>query len=128
MGVREWIKQNPKTENIELPEPVKPKAGSEKLNWNDTPKDAVKKDHISDDDELDPPDPDERLPDIDAADVIVQPVTPKRHAKQRSKPRSARRSAAKRAKVTQHPSSKGITKPPLTNNKAPLIKQNSIRA
>ena len=62
--VREWIKQNPKTENIELPEPVKPKAGSEKLNWNDTPKDAVKKDHISDDDELDPPDPDERLPDI----------------------------------------------------------------
>ena len=111
--VREWIKQNPKTENIELPEPVKPKAGSEKLNWNDTPKDAVKKDHISDDDELDPPDPDERLPDIgeivclkklgtvhslntseyliecypqsnyffylDAADVIVQPVTPKRY-------------------------------------------------
>ena len=51
-----------------------------------------------------------------------------RHAKQRSKPRSARRSAAKRAKVTQHPSSKGIMKPPLTNNKAPLIKQNSIRA
>lgn len=49
-----------------------------------------------------------------------------RHAKQRSKPRSARRSAAKRAKVTQHPSSKGIAKPPLP--KGPLMRQNSIRA
>ena len=49
-----------------------------------------------------------------------------RHAKNRSKPRSGRRSAAKRAKVTQQSSSRGITKPPVP--KAPLVRQNSIRA
>ena len=73
--VREWIKQNPKPEKIELPEPVKPKEG-EKLNWNDTPKDAIKKDIASDDEDLEVKS--DGLPDIDAGDVMVQPVTPKR--------------------------------------------------
>lgn len=40
--VREWIKQNPKPEKIELPEPANPDE-TEKLGWNDTPKDALHK-------------------------------------------------------------------------------------
>ena len=36
--VREWIKQNPKPEKIDLPEPVRTPEDGEKLKWGDTPK------------------------------------------------------------------------------------------
>ena len=73
--VREWIKQNPKPDKIELPEPIKPTEGAEKLNWNDTPKDAIKRDDYDDEIEV----KSDGCPDVDAGDVMIQPVTPRRY-------------------------------------------------
>ena len=87
--VREWIKQNPKPEKIDLPEPAGQSAtdsNAEKLKWNDTPKgvrngrksvaggagecpvDPIEEPLRSDSTEL---------PDISGV-VMSQPVTPKR--------------------------------------------------
>ena len=73
--VREWIKQNPKPEKIELPEPVK-NEDAEKLTWNDTPKDALKKDDNGVVEERSGSV--SELPDIGSGVTMSQPVTPKR--------------------------------------------------
>ena len=86
--VREWIKQNPKPEKIDLPEPVDMPEDAKKLKWNDTPKGVT-----SNGGKMAMPDEDEltdagnngplsrcnstELPDI-AGVSISQPVTPKR--------------------------------------------------
>ena len=77
--VREWIKQNPKPEKIDLPEPPTPSSeelDKEKLKWNDTPKgvsgssrkNSAGSEHPSESD----------MPDISGV-TLSQPVTPKRY-------------------------------------------------
>ena len=77
--MREWIKQNPKPEKIDLPEPPNPSSeelDKEKLKWNDTPKgvsgssrkNSAGSEHPSESD----------MPDISGV-TLSQPVTPKRY-------------------------------------------------
>ena len=86
--VREWIKQNPKPEKIDLPEPARTPEDAEKLKWNDTPKgvnNSGRKSAVPDEDELTEAGNNgplsrcnsTELPDI-AGVSISQPVTPKR--------------------------------------------------
>lgn len=92
--VREWIKQNPKPEKIDLPEPVRTPEDGEKLKWGDTPKgvnNGGRKSAIPDEEELTEAGNNgplsrcnsmarcnsTELPDI-AGISISQPVTPKR--------------------------------------------------
>ena len=86
--VREWIKQNPKPEKFDLPEPIQMSEDAEKLKWNDTPKGVTSnggKSDLQDEDELTEAGNNgplsrcnsTELPDI-AGVSISQPVTPKR--------------------------------------------------
>ena len=77
--VREWIKQNPKPEKIDLPEPVKDPENAEKLKWNDTPgqKNKVSDEMLESTQTLDQRCNSTELPDI-AGVSLSQPVTPKR--------------------------------------------------
>ena len=74
--VREWIKQNPKPEKIDLPEPPSSEEmDKEKLKWNDTPKgvSSSSKKGRATPERTDSAD----LPDISGV-TLSQPVTPKR--------------------------------------------------
>lgn len=81
--VREWIKQNPKPEKIDLPEPARTAENAEKLKWNDTPKGARGRKQSVEEVMEDSHGPGSRcnsteLPDI-AGISLSQPVTPKRY-------------------------------------------------
>ena len=81
--VREWIKQNPKPDKIDLPEPARDLETSEKLKWNDTPGVARSGRKSIDEVVSTSRGPRSRcnsgeLPDI-AGISLSQPVTPKRY-------------------------------------------------
>ena len=76
--VREWIKQNPKPEKIDLPEPPSSEeVDKEKLKWNDTPKGVSGHRKGSGHSGTASRSESADLPDISGV-TLSQPVTPKR--------------------------------------------------
>ena len=80
--VREWIKQNPKPEKIDLPEPPNSdEVDKEKLKWNDTPKGVSgnqRKNSANSESRTVSRTESADLPDISGV-TLSQPVTPKRY-------------------------------------------------